>query len=61
MANRDEVVRLSFEVAISLLLVFLILAWSIRILMPFVALIAWGAVIAISVGIVTFMKKNDWI
>ena len=48
MANRDEVVRLSFEVAISLLLVFLILAWSIRILMPFVALIAWGAVIAIS-------------
>jgi predicted PurR-regulated permease PerM len=48
MANRDEVVRLSFEVAISLLLVFLILAWSIRILAPFIALIAWGAVIAIS-------------
>ncbi len=48
MANRDEVVRLSFEVAISLLLVFLIVAWSIQILMPFVTLIAWGAVIAIS-------------
>lgn len=48
MANRDEVMRLSFEVAISLLVVFVIVAWSIRILLPFVSLIAWGAVIAIS-------------
>lgn len=48
MANREEVLRLSFEVAISLLVVFVIVAWSIQILLPFVALIAWGAVIAIS-------------
>ncbi|MEE4173205.1 MAG: AI-2E family transporter [Xanthomonadales bacterium] len=48
MANREEVLRLSFEVAISLLLVFVVVAWSIQILLPFISLIAWGAVIAIS-------------
>lgn len=40
--------RISFDVAISLLLVFIIVAWSLQILLPFIALIAWGAVIAIS-------------
>lgn len=48
MIDRNTILRMSFEVAISLLLVFFIIAWSIRIVSPFIALLLWGAVIAIS-------------
>lgn len=48
MTDRNAALRLSFEVAISLLLVFFIIAWCIQILLPFLSLILWGAVIAIS-------------
>ncbi len=48
MTDRNTVLKLSFEVAISLLLVFFIIAWSIQIVSPFIGLMLWGAVIAIS-------------
>lgn len=49
MRQSQDVLRLSFDVAISLLLVFFIIAWCLQLLLPFIGLIAWGAVIAISV------------
>lgn len=48
MTDRNTILRMSFEVAISLLLVFFIIAWSIQIVSPFIGLMLWGAVIAIS-------------
>lgn len=41
--------RIAVEVVIPLALIFLIIAWSLQILSPFVSLVAWGAIIAISV------------
>ena len=41
-------VRTAIEIAVNLLLVFLLLAWCFQILKPFISLIVWGAVIAIS-------------
>jgi len=49
MRQQQDVLRLSFDVAISLLLVFFIIAWCLQLLLPFLGLITWGAVIAISV------------
>lgn len=49
MPQPQDALRLSFDVAISLLLVFLIIAWCLQLLMPFIGLITWGTVIAISV------------
>lgn len=42
-------VGLSVEIAVSLLLIFLIVAWCLQIVAPFVGFVAWGAIIAISV------------
>lgn len=41
--------RIAVEVVIPLALIFLIIAWSLQILSPFVSLVAWGAIIAVSV------------
>jgi predicted PurR-regulated permease PerM len=41
-------VRMAIEIAVNLLLVFLLLAWCLQILRPFISLIVWGAVIAIA-------------
>lgn len=49
MPQSRDALRLSFDVAISLLLVFFIIAWCLHLLLPFLGLIAWGTVIAISV------------
>jgi len=48
MISSNDALRLSFEVAISLLLVFVIVAWCLQLLMPFIGLITWGAIIGIS-------------
>ncbi len=49
MLQSRDVLRLSFDVTISLLLVFFIIAWCLQLLLPFIGLITWGTVIAISV------------
>jgi len=41
-------VRTAIEIAVNLLLIFLLLAWCLQILRPFISLIVWGAVIAIA-------------
>jgi len=41
-------VRTAIEIAVNLLLVFILLAWCLQILKPFLSLIVWGAVIAIA-------------
>lgn len=37
------------EIAIRLSLIFLILAWCLKILTPFISLVAWGAIIAVAI------------
>ena len=39
----------AIEIAIRLVLIFLILAWCLQILTPFISLIAWGAIIAVAI------------
>jgi predicted PurR-regulated permease PerM len=39
----------AIEIAIRLSLVFLIMAWCLQILMPFISLVAWGAIIAVAI------------
>jgi predicted PurR-regulated permease PerM len=46
--SRQSPVGLAIEIAVSLLLVFIVLAWCLQILRPFASLIIWGGVIAIS-------------
>jgi predicted PurR-regulated permease PerM len=41
-------VRTAVEIAVNLLLIFIILAWCLQILSPFISLIAWAGVIAIA-------------
>jgi len=41
-------VRTAIEIAVNLLLVFILLAWCLQILRPFLSLIVWGGVIAIA-------------
>lgn len=45
----SQAIRLSIEIAVYLVLIFLIMAWCLQILSPFVSLLAWGAIIAISI------------
>jgi len=40
---------LAIEIAIRLGLVFLILAWCLQILTPFISLVAWGAILAVAI------------
>ncbi len=49
MTPTDSPVRTAIEIAVSLLLIFIVIAWCLQILMPFVVFLTWGAVIAISV------------
>jgi len=39
----------AIEIAIRLGLVFLILAWCLQILSPFISIVAWGAIIAVAI------------
>ena len=39
----------AIEIAIRLALIFLILAWCLHILTPFISIIAWGGIIAVAV------------
>ena len=41
---------LSIEIAIRLVLIFLILAWCLQILSPFISIVAWAAIIAVAVN-----------
>ena len=49
MPSHTSPVRTAVEIAVSLLLIFIILYWSLQILSPFVNLIIWAAVIAIAI------------
>ena len=41
-------VRIAIEIAVNLLLIFIILAWCLQIIRPFISLIVWAGVIAIA-------------
>ena len=45
----DTPVRTAIEIAIYLLLIFALLAWSYRILAPFIPFLLWGGVVAIAI------------
>jgi len=47
--NADNSTILAIEIAIRLGLIFLILAWCLQILTPFVSLVAWGAILAVAI------------
>jgi predicted PurR-regulated permease PerM len=47
--SQDTATTQALEIAIRLSLVFLILAWCLKILTPFISVIAWGAIIAIAI------------
>ena len=44
----NAAVRNAVEIAVYLLLIFVILSWCLQILMPFVSFLAWGTVIAVA-------------
>ena len=46
--DSSKTVKQAIEVAINLGLIFIVLAWSLMILKPFISLVIWGAVIAIA-------------
>lgn len=47
--SQDTATTQALEIAIRLSLVFLIVAWCLKILTPFISVIAWGAIIAIAI------------
>ena len=47
--SHSQAIRLSIEIAVYLVLIFLIMAWCLQILSPFVSLLAWGAIIGIAI------------
>ncbi len=47
-SSHGSAVRTAVEIAINLLLIFIILAWCLQILSPFISLIVWAGVIAIA-------------
>jgi len=47
-STQNNPVKTAIEIAINLFLIFIILAWCLQILKPFVSLIAWAAIISIS-------------
>jgi len=47
--TQDNPTNLAIEIAIRLGVIFLILAWCLQILTPFIGVIAWGAIIAVAV------------
>ena len=46
--SQKSAVRTAVEIAVNLLLIFIILAWCLQILSPFISLIVWAGVIAIA-------------
>ncbi len=46
--HSDNSTALAIEIAIRLGLIFLVLAWCLQILTPFISLVAWGAIIAVA-------------
>ncbi len=48
-SQSDTAVSQAIEISIRLGLIFIIVAWCLQILMPFVSVIVWGAIIAIAV------------
>ena len=46
--NTKKIAGLSIEIALRLGLIFLILAWCLQILTPFISLVAWGAILAVA-------------
>jgi len=48
-SQSDTAVSQAIEISIRLGLIFVIVAWCLKILMPFVSVIVWGAIIAIAV------------
>jgi len=46
---QDTATTHALEIAIRLSLVFLIIAWCLKVLTPFISLIAWGAIIAVAI------------
>lgn len=47
-AESNNATAIAIDVAIRLGLIFLILAWCLKILTPFISLVAWGAIIAVA-------------
>lgn len=47
--KQNTPVRQAIEIAVYLGLIFLIVSWCLRILNPFISLLAWGAIIAVSI------------
>ena len=47
--RKGNAVRTAVEIAVHLGLIILIVAWCLQILQPFISLLAWGAIIAISI------------
>ena len=47
--SQDTPTTQAIEIAIRLGLIFLILAWCLQILTPFIGLVAWGAIIAVAI------------
>ena len=47
--TQDSPTTQAIEIAIRLGLIFLILAWCLQILTPFIGLVAWGAIIAVAI------------
>jgi predicted PurR-regulated permease PerM len=47
--SKDTPTTQAIEIAIRLSLIFLILAWCLQILSPFISLVAWGAIIAVAI------------
>ena len=47
--SQDTPTTLAIEIAIRLGIIFLILAWCLQILSPFISLVAWGAIIAVAI------------
>jgi len=48
-SSENSPTSLAIEIAIRLGVIFLILAWCLQILTPFIGLIAWGAIIAVAI------------
>ena len=47
--NNGNATTLAIEIAIRLGVIFLILAWCFKILSPFIGLVVWGGIIAVSI------------
>jgi predicted PurR-regulated permease PerM len=58
--EHNKPVRTAIDISINLLLLFVLIGWSVQILMPFVSLIAWAGIIAISLH-TPFIKLQGYL